>query len=246
MWEGAGDRTETAIFWPSLLWPSCCVFLVLLMFNRRSRGPFCWVMASFTVSYQHLLWTPTHRGFPRAPSAECGFPYHISSITPSPALLQLTVERNCLLSWLSYIIVQHPLDCPLDLWNRMFDRHQVEITVMQFRGLSLLVCQSMRVSWDFFTSSHFISQFPPLRFPLMTAIRMCHFLPVHHLEWHFGPGRRSRYYIYTYIYIYIYIYIYMYVSVCVCVYMYIYTHTPTYNSMGMWRGTIVFRKSEWM
>ena len=22
---------------------------------------------------------------------------------------------------------------------------------------------------------------------------MCHFLPVHHLEWHFGPGRRSKY-----------------------------------------------------
>ena len=26
----------------------------------------------------------------------------------------------------------------------------------------------------FFTSSHFISQFPPTRFPLITAIRMCH------------------------------------------------------------------------
>ena len=33
----------------------------------------------------------------------------------------------------------------------------------------------------FFTSSHFISQFPPTRFPLITAIWMCHFLPVHHL-----------------------------------------------------------------
>ena len=45
----------------------------------------------------------------------------------------------------------------------------------------------------FFTSSHFISQFPPMRFPLITATRMCHFLPVHHLEWHFWPGRRSKY-----------------------------------------------------
>ena len=41
----------------------------------------------------------------------------------------------------------------------------------------------------FFTSSYFISQFPPTRFPLITAIRMCHFLPVHHLEWHFWPGQ---------------------------------------------------------
>ena len=32
-----------------------------------------------------------------------------------------------------------------------------------------------------FTLSHFISQFPPTRFPLLTAIGMCHFLPVHHL-----------------------------------------------------------------
>ena len=45
----------------------------------------------------------------------------------------------------------------------------------------------------FFTSSHFISQFPPSRFPLITAIRMCHYLPVHHSEWHFWPGRRPKY-----------------------------------------------------
>ena len=88
-----------------------------------------------------------------------------------------------------------PTWSPLDLWNRMFNRHQAEITVMQFRGHSLPVRQSMRVSWDFFTSSHFISQFPPTRFPLITAIRMCQFLPVYHLEWHFGPGWRSKYYI---------------------------------------------------
>ena len=24
-------------------------------------------------------------------------------------------------------------------------------------------------------------------------VLLCHFLPVHHLEWHFGPGRRSKY-----------------------------------------------------
>ena len=45
----------------------------------------------------------------------------------------------------------------------------------------------------FFSLSHFVSQFPPTRFPLLTAIGMCHFLPVHRLEWHFGPGRRSKY-----------------------------------------------------
>ena len=44
----------------------------------------------------------------------------------------------------------------------------------------------------FFTSSHFISQFLPTRFPLITATRMCHFLLVHHLEWHFGRVKRSK------------------------------------------------------
>ena len=116
-----------------------------------------------------------------------GFPYHISSITPSPTVCNST--GTCLPSWLRYIIIQRPHD----LWNRIFNRHQAKITVMQFTGHSLPVHQSMSVSWDFLTSSHFISQFPPSRFPLITAIRMCHFLPVHHLEWHFVPGRRSKY-----------------------------------------------------
>ena len=67
--------------------------------------------------------------------------------------LQLNCRRTqlaWLLSWLSYIIAQRPLDRPRDLWNRIFNRHQAEITVLQFRGHSLPVSQSMRVSWDFF------------------------------------------------------------------------------------------------
>ena len=158
------------------------------MLNRRRWGPLCWVLAFFTASYQHLLWTPTHQGL-KAPSAWCGFPYHISYITPTPAL---TGTRTQLLSWLRYIIVQRPLDRPLDLWNRMFDRHQAEITVMQFTGHSLPVRQSMSVPWEFFTSSHFISQFPPTRFPLITAIRMYHFLPVHHLGMAFLLGPKVK------------------------------------------------------
>ena len=65
-----------------------CVFLVLLMFNRRSRGPLCLVMAFFTASYQHLLRTTTHQG-PKAPSAWYGFPYHNSAPTGT------RTELNC-------------------------------------------------------------------------------------------------------------------------------------------------------
>ena len=55
----------------------------------------------------------------------------------------------------------------------MFDRHQAEITVMQFRGHYLPVHQSMSVSWAFRQPN------PPTRFILITVIGMCHFLPVH-------------------------------------------------------------------
>ena len=44
----------------------------------------------------------------------------------------------------------------------------------------------------FFTSSHFISQFPLTRFPLITAIRMCHLLPVHHLGKAFLAGSKAK------------------------------------------------------
>ena len=47
-----------------------------------------------TTSYQQLLWTPTQSGAPRAPSALRGFPYHISSLTPTVWLLVLTELYN--------------------------------------------------------------------------------------------------------------------------------------------------------
>ena len=153
-------------------------------------GPLCWVLAFFSASYQHLLWTPTHQGpKPLRPGVALPITSRLS-----PTVCNSTATATRLLSWLCYIIIQRPHDCPLDLWNRMFNCHQAEITVMQFTGLSLPVYQSMSVPWEFFCLSHFISQFPPTRFPLITAIGMCHFLLVHHLEWHSGPGRRSKYY----------------------------------------------------
>ena len=96
----------------------------------------------------------------------------------------------------------------------MFDLRQAEITVMQFTGHSLPVRQSMSVPWEFFSLSHFISQFPPTRFPVITAIRMCHLLPVHHLGMAFLAGSKGQNITSS---SYIYIYIYMCVCVCVCV-----------------------------
>ena len=182
------------------------------MLNRRHRGPLCWVMAFFTASYQQLLWTPTHLSpkVPRpdvaflttsrlllrpisncnssgAPRPDVALPT-TTCLSPSPTL----TGTLWLLSWLSYIIVQHSLSHPLDFWNRMLDGRQAEITVMQFTGHSLPVHQSMSVPWEFFTSSHFISQFPPTRFPLITAIKMCYFLPVHYLGMAFLAGSKVK------------------------------------------------------
>ena len=165
-----------------------CVFLVLLMLNQRPWAH----SAGWWLSLLHLISIFSGPQLIRAPRPlrpDVTFPTTLSSIIPSPTG---TGTVTWLLSWLSYIIVQLPLNRPLDLWNRMFDRHQEEITVMQFTGHSLPVRQSMSVPWEFFTSSHFISQFPPMRFPLITAIRMCHFLPVHHLGMAFSAGSKAK------------------------------------------------------
>ena len=145
LWEGVGDRTELQYFDPHSYGRQRCVFLVLQMLNRRPRGPLRWVMAFFTVSYQQLLWTPTQSG---APS-----PFGLVWLS-LPHLVYNSVRSLTatfwLLSWLGYIIVKHPLSRLLDLWNRMFNRHQAEITLMQFTGHSLRVHQSMSVPWEFF------------------------------------------------------------------------------------------------
>ena len=159
-----------------------CLSCSLGLLNRRPRAHSagCWLSLLHLISIFSGPQTPS--GFPRAPRSGVAFPTTTrlqlsGTLLATPLGLELKWNWNSiqLACWtqLSYIIVWRPLD----LWNRMFNRHQADITVMQFRGHSLLVRQSMRVSWDIFTSSHFISQFPPTRFPLITAIRMCHLLP---------------------------------------------------------------------
>ncbi len=108
MVRGSWRPNRTAIYWPLLLLPSAlCLSRSPGLLNRRPRDPLYWVRAFSTASchqrvskhhrgsqgplrpgvafpttsYQQLLWTPTQSGAPRAPSAWCGFPYHISSLT---------------------------------------------------------------------------------------------------------------------------------------------------------------------
>ena len=96
---------------------------------------------------------------------------------------KLVSKLTDFLSSPSYIIIK---SLNQYLWNGMFDRHQAEITVMQFTGLSLPVHQSMTVPWDF-TLSHFVRH-------AISSLN-CHrnvSLPLS-LEWHIWPGQRFIY-----------------------------------------------------
>ena len=162
VWKGAGDRTETIIFWPPNLWPSALCLSRSSDAQPEVQRPtllgdgflYCILSASSLVPKLHQ----GSRG-PLRPGVAFLITSHLS---PSPTLLEL--QLAWLLSWLSYIIVQRPLDRPLDLWNRMFNHHQAEITVMQFRGHFLPVHQSMRVSWDFLARPISSASFRPRDF----------------------------------------------------------------------------------
>ena len=157
--------------------------------------------------------------FPRAAQPEAqglsfllsaGFLYHIFSATsldPNsiggpeplrsgvalPTTPRLYSNSNCnFLSWLSYILFQRPLNRPLNLWNGMFDCHQAEITVMQFRGHSLPVYQSMSVSWDFLPCPISSANFRLRDFFRLRAIGICHFLPVNYFGMAYFPGSKVK------------------------------------------------------
>ena len=168
--RGSWRPNITAIFWPHSYGRQRCVFLILKMLNRRPRGPLCWVMAFFTASYQHLLWFTTDQG-PKPLRPGVSFP-STSRPTPTPTLTGT-------LSWLSYIIVQHPLDRQLDLleWHDWWSSsgnncHAVHMSLSP--GSSVYECIMG------FTLSHFISQIHPRDLFRLLAIGMCHFLPVYH------------------------------------------------------------------
>ena len=188
VWEGAGDQTETAIFWPPLLWPSTLCL---------SRSPDAQLEAQ----------RPTLLGD--------GFLYYIlsaTSLVPNSSgpqgpfgLMWLSLPHlvynsfsncncNCLTSVLTELYnsstpTQSPtrfLESHVRSSSRGNNCHAVHRSLSS--GASVYEC-TMGI---FFTSSHFISQFLPTRFPLITAIRMCHLLPVHHLGMAFLAGSKVK------------------------------------------------------
>ena len=100
VWEGVGDRTELQYIDPHSYGHQHCVFLILLMLNRRPGGPLCWL------SLLHLItnWSgpQSPSGVLKAPSA--GWWLSLPHLVSNSSDLQLTD----FLSSPSYIIVQSP------------------------------------------------------------------------------------------------------------------------------------------
>ena len=104
-----------------LLWPSRCVFLVLLDAQPEVLGSTAWCW----LSLWHLI---SIFSGPLTPSGVSEGP--LGRVWPSLPHLSICLEFYWQLIWhptqLNYIIIQRPHDRPLDLWNRMFNRHAVQ------------------------------------------------------------------------------------------------------------------------
>ena len=187
--RGSWWPNRTAIYWPPLLWPSAMCFLVLQ--GCSTGGPEAH-SAGCELSLPYLVTNGSPNTFGRG---FLSLPHLINNFSgPQLNLVSnVSYSNSDFLSWLSYIIVQRPLNNPLNLWNGMFDRHQAEITVMQFRGHSLPVHQSLSVSWDFLPCPISSTNFRLRDFFRLLAIGCVTSFRCITLEWHIWSGRRSKY-----------------------------------------------------
>ena len=151
------------------------VSVVSFSFSRPAQpepwSPLCWVLAFLTTSrlsplqlYSTELNCPIRRPY-------ITFKLPRGDMDTPPQFLPISGDRD--------VSLPLSLEWPVRSSSSGNNCHAVQ------RSLSSGASVYESIMGFFFTSSHFISQFPPTRFPLITAIRMCHFLPVHHLEWHF-------------------------------------------------------------
>ena len=160
------------------------------MLNRRPSGPtLCWMMAFFIASYQQLLWSPNSIGVPEGPLGRVwlSLPHlvynSVRSLTGTVLTSVLTELYN------SSTPTQSPTrSLKSHVWSSSSGNNCHAVHRSLSSGASVYEC-TMGI---FFSSSHFVSQFPPTRFPLITAIRMCHLLPVHHLGMAFLAGSKAK------------------------------------------------------
>ena len=193
--RGSWRPNRTAIYWPHSYGHQRCVFLILLMLNRRPRGPtllafstasyhqlvwspnsiggpegpVCWVVAFPTTSCLQLVWSPIQLEVLRAPSAGCWLSLpHLVSYSSD-------LQLPDFLSSLSYIIVKSfTQSLEWHVWSSSSGNNCHAVHGSLPSGASVYEC-----TMGFYLVPYFQPS-PPTWFLLITAIGMCHFLPVHH------------------------------------------------------------------
>ena len=169
MWEGVGDRTELQYIDPHSYGHQRCVFLVFQCYS--TGGPGAQLSAECWLSLPHLVTngSPNSLGVPRAPSATwwLSLPHLVSNSSD----LQLTD----FLSSPSYIIVQSPTQSlEWHVWSSSSGNNCHAVQRSLSSGASVYECTMGIYLVPYCQPS------PHTRFLLITAIGMCHFLPVHH------------------------------------------------------------------
>ena len=186
--KGSWRSNITAIFWPPLLWPA-----TLCLSRSPDAQPEALGSTLLGAGFLYCILSassldPNSLG-PQSPSVWYGFPYHIS--------LQLELELNY--DWTRTGLTSElynsstPTRSPTrslksHVWSSLSGNNCHAVHRSLSSGALVYEC-TMGI---FFTSSHFISQFPLMRFPLITAIRMCYFLPVHQLGMAFLAGSKVK------------------------------------------------------
>ena len=155
--DGVGDRTETAIFWPYSYGHQRCVFLVLLMLNRRPGGSLCWLSLLHLSNFSgpqliRALRAPLRRAFSTTTCL-------LTRQTPTVWLLVLTELYN------SSTPTQSPTQSlEWHVWSSSSGNNCHAVQRSLSSGVSVYEC-----TMGFFTLSHFISQIPPTRFLSITG-----------------------------------------------------------------------------
>ena len=156
------------------------VSVVSFLFSWCSIGGLEAHSAGWWLSLLHLISNfsgpQTPSGFLRAPSTGRGSPYHISSITRTPALTATaTLTSVSTELYNSSTSTQSPTrSLKSHIWSSSSGNNCHAVRRSLFSGASVYECIMG------FTLSHFISQIHPRDLFRLLAIGMCHFLPVHH------------------------------------------------------------------
>ena len=125
LWEGVGDQTEQQHIDPHSYGHQRCIFRVLQGCSTGGLWALRWVLFSLP----HLDSNSSDLQLTQTSCAELYYCF-----TPTQSILMASQAGIC------------HFRC---LWSGMFDHHQTEITVMQFRGHPLPVHQFLTVLWDF-------------------------------------------------------------------------------------------------